>query len=54
MNRKIWKFRNEKNAESFADRCTKAMAIILGDDRKYWVVTLAQMEKLIAAGYEAI
>ncbi len=51
---KVWKFKNEKNARSFANRTKKAHRIFLGDDGKYWVVTMAQGEKLLAQGYEEI
>lgn len=46
------KFRCYANAKSFSERTIKASAIILGDDGLYWVVTLAEMERLLRAGYE--
>jgi hypothetical protein len=49
-----FKFNTLRYAESFAARCHKAHMIIMGDDMRFWVVTLAQGEKLIRAGYEAI
>jgi hypothetical protein len=39
-------------ARCFAARTTKMSAIILGNDGRYWVVTLAEMDRLLAAGYE--
>ena len=50
----MFKFNTEKSARGFRDRAVKGMAIILGDDGLYWVVTLAVMEKLIKGGYEVI
>lgn len=50
----LGKFNNEQTAQNFSHRTIKASAIILGDDGKYWVVTLAQMERLLKAGYEII
>lgn len=50
----MYKFTNLQTAINFSNRCDKPMGIILGDDERYWVVTLAQMERLIADGYEAI
>lgn len=51
---KTYKFNSLALAQSFADRCEKAMGILMGDDSKYWVVTLADFERGIRAGYEAI
>lgn len=48
------KFTNETTARNFSNRTDKASAIVLGDDNKYWVVTLAKMEELVKAGYEVI
>lgn len=45
---------DEQNAREFSNRTNKASAIVLGDDGKYWVVTLAEMERLLKAGYEVI
>ena len=39
-------------AKSFIKRTEKPTAIIMGDDGMYWVVTLAEMERLTKAGYE--
>ena len=46
------KFSNYQLAKSFSNRTTKASAIILGDDNKFWVVNLATMETMLKAGYE--
>jgi len=46
------KFNSRTAAINFNSRTIKASAIILGDDDKFWVVTLATMEKLIRGGYE--
>lgn len=46
------KFTNYATAKSFSDRTAKASAVMLGDDGKFWVVTLARMEKLLKQGYE--
>ena len=48
---KIWKFNNRNNALNFANRAEKAHAIILGDDGKFWVTTLAAAEQLHRNGY---
>lgn len=48
------KFKFYANARSFSNRTIKASAIILGDDGLYWVVTLAEMERLLKTGYELI
>ena len=39
-------------AKSFSKRTEKPTAIIMGDDGLYWVVPLAEMERLTKAGYE--
>ncbi len=48
------KFSSETLARSYSNRTTKMTAIILGDDSKFWVVSLAKMEQLIKSGYEVI
>jgi len=48
----IFKFINLSNAKNLADRAKKSMAILLGDDGRYWVVSLGLGEKLMKAGYE--
>jgi hypothetical protein len=46
------KFSTYALADSFRNRCIKMMLIVLGDDGKFWVVTPAEGERLIANGYE--
>jgi hypothetical protein len=48
----VFKFNNLLNAKDFADRTVKSMVILLGDDGKYWVVTLGLGEELVKSGYE--
>ena len=50
----LGKFSKETLARSFSNRTIKMSMIILGDDGKYWVTTMAQGSRLIKAGYEAI
>lgn len=47
------RFHSESLAWSFHDRCLKAHMVILGDAAEYWVVTMAEAERLMKAGYEA-
>ena len=49
----IYKFRSLPNARNFAGRATKPLVIILGDDMRFWVVTLGLGEQMIKSGYEA-
>ena len=49
----IFKFGNLVNARNFADRTIKPMVIMLGDDMRFWVVTLGLGEQLMKSGYEA-
>ncbi len=48
----IAKFTSIRTAFRFSYRTIKASAVILGDDEKLWVVTLAKMDELLDAGYE--
>ena len=48
----IYKFTSLPNTKNFLDRATKPIAIILGDDMRFWVVTLDLGEQLIKSGYE--
>ena len=48
----VFKFNNLLNAKTFANRATKSMVILLGDDERYWVVSLSMGEELIKSGYE--
>ena len=54
MKNTTYKFNNLATAKSFAARCEKAMGILMGDDSQYWVVCMADFERGIRAGYEAI
>ena len=46
------KFNVRDLAFNFSYRTIKSSAVILGDDQKYWVVTLANMERALKQGYE--
>ena len=48
----IAKFNSYSYASEFSGRTTKPSAIILGEDDLFWVVTLANMERALKAGYE--
>ncbi len=48
----IYRFQRSDLAFSLADRAIKSMMVLLGDDERYWVVTMADGERLIRAGYE--
>ena len=52
MNFTAAKFNSLANARSYSDRTVKASMVILGDDMKFWVVTMAVAAKLLTAGYE--
>ncbi len=54
MKNTTYKFNSLATAKSFAARCEKAMGILMGDDRKFWVVCMADFERGLRAGYEAI
>jgi hypothetical protein len=47
-----FRFSNFADARDFADRARKSMVILLGDDERYWVVSLALGEELLKSGYE--
>ncbi len=49
-----YQFTNLALATNFANRCEKPHIIIMGDNGKLWVSTLAEAKKLISEGYEAI
>ena len=53
MNGLIYRFSAPGLASAFAGRCVKAMTVLLGDDERWWVVTMADSERLLRAGYEA-
>ena len=48
----IYRFVTSERAFGFADHAVKNMMVILGDDDRYWVVTMANGERLLRAGYE--
>ena len=48
------KFNSQRLAEGFSNQTEKISAIILGDDNKFWVVTLVEMNRLIKVGYEVL
>lgn len=48
------KFSSEGRARSYSYRTIKPTRIFLGDDNKYWVVGMADGERLLKAGYEEI
>lgn len=50
----IAKFTTETTARQFSARTIKASAVILGDDSRFWVVTMAEFARLEAQGFEAI
>ncbi|MCC5830153.1 MAG: hypothetical protein JJU36_11960 [Phycisphaeraceae bacterium] len=50
--RQVYRFASPAHARSFADRGHKAMAIVHGDDGRFWVATLATFNRLVKAGYE--
>ena len=50
----LGKFNSQTLAENFSNRTHKMSAIMLGDDNRFWVVTLAVMQKLLKQGYEII
>ena len=49
---KYAKFNTLGAAENFKNRADKVLAIILGNDRLFWVVTLAEMVKLEKQGFQ--
>ena len=48
------KFKSLKLAESYREHSIKAKAIVMGDDGRFWVVTLAEMQRLERLGYEVL
>ena len=48
----LGKFNSRQTAISFKNHTIPMSTIILGDDNKYWVVTIGKMESLLRAGYE--
>lgn len=50
----LGRFQNLDLAKSFSARTLKASRIFLGDCPEYWVVTMAEGERLLAEGYEEL
>ena len=51
--RTAYKFHSRTRAFAFCyERCSAPMRVILGDDDMFWVVTPADAERLLRAGYE--
>ena len=50
----LGRFQNLALAERFSARTLKASRIFLGDCPEYWVVTMAEGERLLAEGYEEL
>ena len=48
----LGKFTKITAAQNFSNRLSIASTIMLGDDDRFWVVTLAEMERLISQGYQ--
>ena len=46
------KFTSLANANNFVNNAIKAMAVMIGDDNRFWVVTMADAQRLEKAGYE--
>ncbi len=47
-----FRFSSLELAKSFADNATQPQRVILGDHPEIWVVTPADAERLVRAGYE--
>lgn len=48
----LGKFNSLNLARSFASRTIPMSAVVLGDDGRFWVVTIGKMETLLKAGHE--
>ncbi|MFN8993198.1 MAG: hypothetical protein ACK5X3_05970 [Pseudomonadota bacterium] len=46
------KFTSLSTANSFVNNAIKSMAVMMGDDNKFWVVTMADAQRLEKVGYE--
>ena len=46
------KFSSLALAQGFAEKAVKSMAVMMGDDNKFWVVTMADAQRLERVGYE--
>ena len=49
---KKMKFRNIETAMRASEKTIKPSVVILGDDNLYWLVSLAQGQRLVNLGYE--
>ena len=47
-----YKFTQLSYAQNFVNRAIPMMAIFMGDDNKFWVVGMADAQRLEKAGYE--
>jgi hypothetical protein len=52
MNGKHWTFKSLNTARHFRNRTINPHAIVLGDDDRFWVVNIAEMERLVRGGHE--
>ncbi len=52
LNVNVAGFKSRDLAFSFAYRCTKRMGVMLGDNGRFWVATMADCARLEADGYE--
>jgi len=50
--KRAFKFNTYAAARSFSLKTIKATAVLLSDDGMFWVVSLADTERLTRAGYE--
>jgi len=48
----IYRFTTLAAANHFADNCTKTHAVMLGDDARFWVVSIGDAARLERGGYE--
>ena len=52
MNGILGKFLSRTLAFGFSERTVEMSAVVLGDDGRFWVVTMAALNRLTCAGYE--
>jgi hypothetical protein len=46
------KFTSLSTANNFVNNAIKSMAVMMGDDNKFWVVTMVDAQRLEKVGYE--
>ncbi len=46
------KFNNLANAQSFASRLDRPHAVFMGDDNRFWIVPMRNINSMLEAGYE--